>query len=244
MKNSQSLSKFAIFNLIFALSISGTVQAQESANSDLDTCVKDEQIALTVKGAGIGAITGLGASLFSNKKDDAVKKAAIGAAVGGAAGFATAYFTAIDTCFKKNPSWIPESKIERTQDYAQVKKATKYKSSQGIKVEATKMEIPQTAKAASTLDVNSLFYVLTPDGAETEVTVVRKLFSITDGKETQVTFNGKPSETFVLQPGQHKDTARLPIPEKVQPGTQYRVEFSVSGGGKPASSVQGTVTIE
>ena len=44
--------------------------------------------------------------------------AAIGAVVGGAAGFATAYFTAIDTCYKQNPAWIPESKIERTKAYA------------------------------------------------------------------------------------------------------------------------------
>ncbi|TCG02291.1 hypothetical protein BZM27_54150 [Paraburkholderia steynii] len=55
-------------------------------------------------------MTGFAAMLVSNKKNDALKGAAVGAAVGGIAGFATAYYTAIDTCYKKNPSWVPESK--------------------------------------------------------------------------------------------------------------------------------------
>lgn len=244
MNIDKSMQKITVSALLIALCVALPVQAQESANAELDACVKEEQIALTVKGAGIGAVAGLGAALFSNKKDDALKKAAIGAAVGGAAGFAKAYFTAIDTCFKKNPNWIPESKIERTQDYAEVKKATNYQPSQGIKAEATKLEMPSKAKAGTTLDATSLFYVLTPDGAETEVMIERKLFTIVDGKETQITFNGKTSEQRTLQPGGHKDTARLPIPAKALAGTQYRVEFSISAGGKPASTVQAIVTVE
>ncbi len=245
MKSYKSIrQKFTISVLVTALSAATVAHAQESANAELDACVKDEQIALTAKGAGLGAVAGLGSALFSSNKEDALKKAAIGAAVGGAAGFATAYFTAIDTCFKKNPSWIPESKIERTQEYAQVKKATKYKPSEGIKAQATKLEMPGSAKAGSMLDVASTFYVLTPNGAETDVTIERKLFSIVDGKETPVTFNGKTSEQRTLQPGEHKDMAHLPIPAKAQAGTQYRVEFSVSAGGKPASTVQAKVTVE
>ena len=85
---------------------------------------------------------------------------------------------------------------------------------------------------------------MTPDGAETEVTIERKLFSIVDGNETEVTFNGKTTEQRTMQPGGHSDTARLPIPAKAQAGTKYRVEFSISAGGKPASTVQATVTVE
>ena len=245
MKNFKSVQqKFTISVLAAALSFATVVHAQESANAELDACVRDEQIALTAKGAGLGAMAGLGASLFSGSPEEALKKAAIGAAVGGAAGFATAYFTAIDTCFKKNPSWIPASKIERTHNYAEVKKATKYKPSEGIKARATKMEMPATAKPGSTLDIASTFYVLTPQETEIEVTIERKLFSIVDGKETPITFNGKTLEQRTLQPGEHKDMARLPIPAKAQAGTQYRVEFSISAGGKPASTVQATVTVE
>lgn len=237
------LRQFATIYVAGLLCLSVAAHAQESANTDLDSCVKEEQIALTAKGAGAGAIAGLGAAIFSKKKDDALKNAAIGAVVGGAAGFATAYFTAIDTCYKKNPSWIPESKIERTKAYAQVKKETKYKPAEGIKAQATKIAMPATVKAGEALDIASTFIVLTPDGAETQVTLERKLFVIVEGKETALTFTGKNIEERTVEPGEHQDTAHLPIPSDTQVGTQYRYQFSVSAGGKPVSSVTSTVVV-
>lgn len=228
------------------LSLATVVQAQVSVNEEArNACVRDEMIALTAKGAGIGAMAGLGAALLSGgKKEDALKKAAIGAAVGGATGLATGFFTANANCNKKNPDWIPESKIERTQDYEQVKKTTKYKPSEGIKAQATKLGMPSNVKAGSALNIESSFYVLTPDGAETEVMIERKLFAIVDGKETQVPFLGKESEQRTFQPGEHKDTVSLPTPPNAPAGTKYRFEFSVSAGGKPVSTVQGTFTVE
>ena len=241
MNNPRQLVPVTIATL---LCLSVAAHAQESVYPDLDACVKDEQIALTAKGAGAGAIAGLAAALFSNKKQDPLKSAVIGAAVGGAAGFATAYFTAIDTCYKKNPSWIPESKIERTKAYAQVKKETKYQPAEGIKAQATKISMPASAKSGEALDITSTFIVLTPDGAETPVTLERKLFAIVEGKETPLTFTGKNTEERTVEPGEHKDTARLPIPADAKAGTQYRYEFGVSAGGKPVSSVSSIVTVE
>jgi len=226
------------------LFLSLTAHAQESVNAELDSCVKGQQISLTGKGMVMGALTGLGAALLGNKKNDALKEAAIGAAVGGAAGFATAYFTAIETCYKENPAWIPESRIERTKAYAQVKQETKYKPAEGIRFQATRLEMPATVKAGTTLEIGSTFYVLTPNGAETQVGLERKLFAIVDGKETMLTFTGKGTEERTVEPGEHKDTAHLPIPGDAKPGTQYRFEFSVSADGKPGSTVKRTVTVE
>lgn len=238
------LRRFSTGTLFGLLCLSFAAHAQESANTDLDACVKQEQIALTAKGAGAGAIAGLGAALFSKNGNDALKNAAIGAVVGGAAGFATAYFTAIDTCYKKNPSWIPESKIERTKAYAQVKKETKYKPSEGIKAQATKIAMPAVIKAGEALNIASTFIVLTPNGAETPVTLERKLFAIVDGKETPLTFTGKTNEERTVEPGEHRDNARLPIPPDAKAGTQYRYEFGVLAGGKSVSSVSSTVTVQ
>ena len=238
------LHQFAISTMAALLCLATAVHAQESANSELDACVKQEQIALTAKGAGAGAIAGLGAALFFKNKNDALKNAAIGAVVGGAAGFATAYFTAIDTCYKKNPSWIPESKIERTKAYAQVKQETKYKPAEGIKAQATKITMPSTVKAGEALDIASTFIVLTPNGAETAITLERKLFAIIEGKETALTFPGKNTEERTVEPGEHKDTIHLPTPSDAKTGTQYRYEFSVSISGKPVSSVTSTVTVQ
>lgn len=244
MQKDKIHKNFAACSLAGLLSLATVVQAQESANPELDACVKQEMIALTVKGAGLGAIAAFGAAMLSGKKDDTANTALIGAAVGGAAGLATGFFTANNNCFKKNPGWIPESRIERTQDYAQVVKATKYKRSQGIKFEATQLSLPNRAKPGSNLDMVGDFYVLTPDGAETQVTIGRKLFAIENGQETELTFIGHGSEQRTLQPGGHKDIAHLPIPSKASAGMQYRVEFSISADGKPASTAKATVTIE
>lgn len=237
---------FVLSTFIGALIFSTSVHAQVAVSDEArDACVKDEMIVLTAKGAGLGVVAGLGAALFSSKKEDTLKKAVVGAAVGGAAGFATAYFTANDNCNKKNPNWIPESKIERTQDYEQAKKAAKYKSSEGVKVQATKMVMPNKASAGSEITMDSHFYVLTPKGEEVEVTIERKLFAILiDGKEEALPYNGHKLEQMTFQPGENKDTGRLAIPAKALPGTKYRYEFSVSVGAKPASMIQGAVTIE
>ncbi|GAB2873429.1 hypothetical protein GCM10027093_06230 [Paraburkholderia jirisanensis] len=210
--------------------------AQESANDDLNSCVRKEQILTTAKGAGIGALTGLTAMLATHKKEDALKGAVIGAAVGGIAGFATAYYTAVNTCFKKNPAWIPESDIQRTRSYDEVKKQIKYKKSQGIVTRAESVTIDGPVKADGLAVVNSDFILMTPDGAEAPVTVERKLYVVgDDGKETQVEFPGHASEQHTFEPGEQKDTVRVPVPHDAKPGSAYRVEFSVAADNQPAS---------
>jgi hypothetical protein len=238
--------KSALTAFMAAVMVTTFVQAQVAVSDEArDACVKDEMVSKTVKGAGLGAMAGIGAALFSNKKEDALKKAAIGAAVGSAAGFATAYLTANDNCNKKNPNWIPESKIVRgTQNYEEVKRTTKYKPSEGIKAEATKLVMPSSTTAGSEITLESSFYVLTPKGEETEVTIERKLFAMEAGKESVNLYGGHQSERLTFQPGENKDIGHLKIAAKTQAGTQFRYEFSVSAGGKPASTVQGTVTVE
>ncbi|CAN0621682.1 conserved membrane protein of unknown function [Burkholderia multivorans] len=218
--------------------------AQESANDDLNSCVRKEQIVTTAKGAGIGALTGLAAMLVSNKKDDAVKGALIGAAVGGAAGFATAYYTAIGTCYQKNPSWIPESEIQRTKSYDKVKKSIRYKPSQGIITRAGTVDVTGPVKAEGQAVVNSTFILMTPDGAEAPVTIERKLYIVgDDGKETLVQFPGHASEQRTFEPGEQRDTVRIPIPHDAKAGNAYRIEFSVAADGKPASVASQKFTV-
>ncbi|MEM5340573.1 hypothetical protein [Paraburkholderia azotifigens] len=213
------------------------VSAQESATDDLNSCVRKEQILTTAKGAGIGAVTGFAAMLVSNKKNDALKGAAVGAAVGGIAGFATAYYTAIDTCYKKNPSWVPESNIQHTKSFEKVKKELKYKPSQGVVVRASKVAIDGPVKAGGLAVVNSTFALMTPDGSEHPVTVDRKLYVIgDDGAEAPVLFAGhSTTEQHTFEAGEVTDTVRIPIPPDAKPGNLYRVEFSVAADDKPAS---------
>jgi hypothetical protein len=219
------------------LFLSTTTYAQESANAELNSCVKKEQVLATAKGAGIGALTGLSAMLVTHKKDDAVKGALIGAAVGGVAGFLTAYYTAINTCYKQNPSWIPESQIQRTESYEAVKKEINYKPAQGVIAQADAVAIDGPVKPDGQAVVNSTFIVMTPDGAEAPVTIERKLYVVgSDGKEALVDFPGHASEQHTFEPGQQQDTVHIPIPHDAKPGSAYRVEFSVAADNKPAST--------
>lgn len=224
-------------------------QAQESANAELDSCVVQEQTILTAKGAGMGVVAGLGAALFGKNKEDSIKKAAIGAAVGGAvgaaAGFATAYYTAIDTCYKKNPSWVPESKIERTKGYEQVKKEIKYNPKKdGDKTSISKIDMPATAKAGDKIDLATTFIAMTTNGSEAPVKVERKLFVVDDGKESILPFPGQTAEDRTVEAGQNVDRSRLPIPSEAKSGSKYRYEFAVSMAGKPASVASQTVTVQ
>lgn len=233
-KNMTAMASATIATVLLLAAFNAS--AQESANDDLNACVKQEQIVTTAKGVGIGALTGLTAMLVTHKKDDAVKGALIGAAVGGVAGFATAYYTAVDTCFKKNPAWLPESDIQRTKDYDKVKKEIRYKASQGIVTRAESVNVVGPVKADGQAEVDSSFIVMTPDGAETPVTLERKLYVVgEDQKETQVPFPGRTSEQHTFEPGEQKDTVRIPIPHDAKVGSVYRVELSVAAGDNPPS---------
>jgi len=210
------------------------VSAQESANDELNACVKKEQLVTTAKGAGAGALAGFTSMLVAHKNQDALKATLIGAAAGGIAGFAVAYYTAIDTCYKKNPDWLPESDIQRTKDYDNVRKEIHYKSSQGIVTRAESVTVAQPVHADGQAQIDSQFIVMTPDGAETPVTVERRLYVVGDGgKETQVPFPGRTSEQHTFAPGEQQDSVRVPIPHDAKPGTVYRFEIAVSAGGQP-----------
>lgn len=219
-----------------AMLFAGTgAYAQESANDDLNSCVKKEQVVTTAKGAGLGALAGLGAMLVSHKNEDAGKAALIGAVVGGVAGFATAYYTAIDTCYKKNPSWIPESKLQRTKDYGKVKKEIHYSPKQGFVTKVRSIDVPTAITAGSLAEVTSNFIVMTPQGDDAPVTIERKLFVVDGDKQTEVPFQpqGSPQQ-LTLEPGEQQDMVHIPIPPDAKPNSKFIYQVSVaSNGGKP-----------
>jgi len=219
--------------------------AQESAYAELDACAKDEQIRLTAKGAAIGLMTGLGGAMFSGKKDKAVKAAAIGAVAGGAAGFATAYYTGIDNCKKKNPQWITESNLVRdpSKSYKQVKAEHRYKPAEGIKLYLQDMAAPASVQPGERFAIDTVFDVLTPTDAETEVVFQRKLFITEDGKESELVFPLASSATRTVEAGRSKETLQIPTPSNATKGTSYRVEISAAAGGQAPSVQSRTINV-
>lgn len=223
--------------------------SQESAYADLNTCTKNEQMKSTAKGIAVGALSGFGAAMLAGKKNDAGKATLAGAAVGGVAGFAVAYYSAIDTCYKINPSWIPESKLVRdpSKTYQQVIKENQYKPKDGIKVLIKQVDVPATVQAGSKLAINSIFDVMTPDGAQTAVLIERKLFVIDAGKDVPLPFpGGKGSEgqNSVVEAGRNTSSVQLPIAEDTKSGTVYRVDVSIAAAGKAPDMVSRSFTVQ
>jgi hypothetical protein len=224
---------------------SASAVAQESAYAELDACAKDEQVRLTAQGAALGLMTGLGGAMFAGKKDKALKAAAIGAVAGGAAGFATAYYTGIDNCKKKNPQWMTESALVRdpSKTYQQVKKEHGYQSRDGVKLYLQDMVAPASVQPGERFAINTVYDVLTPTDAETEVVFQRKLFVTTDGKESEMTFPLASTATRVVEAGRSTETIQVPTPPNAGRGTTYRIEISAAAGGKAPATLSRTVSV-
>lgn len=239
MRRDVSLFGATWMALVYAGSLMvGGVQAQESVNKDLDNCIRKEQGRAVAKGALIGALGGfLKSALDSNEKQDTGKNVVIGAAIGGVAGFATAYFKAVKTCYKKNPSWVTETQLQRGAGYEQVKAASGYSPEMGVVAKAIGTAVPEAVQPGATLPLTSRFIALTPDGAEAEIAIERKLFVIHEGKETQVAFPGRDLEQRKVEAGEQTDPSNIKLPLDMPVGTTLRYEFSVAAGSKPPSVV-------
>lgn len=233
--------KQALAAVVMGVCIANT-QAQESVTSDLDSCINSEKVSHTFKGAAAGAVTGLLASFLGGKKDDAGKAALIGAVAGGAIGYATAYYKAAGICMQKNPAWVPESNIQRNPNYQAVVKEFKYNAAKGDFSFVRKLKIPQTVKQGGALEVKAKFVVLTADGGEVKVKIVRKLFAIADNKEEEVPFFGKGEEERVVENGEHEDTFNIPVDKEVPAGSKLRIEYRLSL--KDASFLSESATVE
>jgi hypothetical protein len=245
-KNNFSSCTSSMLMAASLLTASGVAFGQESAYDGLNACVKNEQIKLTAKGAAAGAFAGFGAAFLSGKRDDAIKAAALGAAVGGAAGFAIAFNGANASCLEQNPSWMPESHIERDpgKSSKQVNKENNYKPAQGITVLAKNIEMPSSIKSGADLNIINTFDLMTPDGAEAPISIKRNLFSIApDGTEKQLKILVKSPEQRTEAIGRSNDLVKIKT-QGIPAGTTLRMEFSVAAGDKAPSMTSRIVKIE
>jgi hypothetical protein len=231
------------FNLLTTLAVlfSGQVWSQQSVESQLNDCVKNEQIKQTAVGALVGGL--FGAFLASSQGKDTTKGAAAGAVAGAAGGWILAYNTAVATCQKAHPDWIPNAKLQRTKDYDRVRNEINYKAPQGIISRVVSLNAPQEVKAGSAIDIKSTFQVMTPDGAETKITLTREMTTIVDGKPNPTAIsNAKPTELLTIEPGEQQDVVHIQLPSELKAGVVIRYSFGVSVGGQ--NSVPSTVDIK
>ena len=215
--------------VLFAASQVMHVSAQEAVTSELDSCINSEKLTSTVQGAAAGAAVALFGAFLSGKKDNMGKNAVIGAVAGGAIGYATAYYKAAGTCMDRNPSWVPESKIQRKDNYREIVKEFKYKPSMGDFIHLRKLQAPKTVKPGGSIEIVAKYVVLTPDSGETKVRIDRKFFIIDESnKEEEIPFFGKGTEERVVANGEEIDTASVPITSEAPKGSSFRIEYRLS----------------
>ena len=237
-----SIVKQAVAAVVIGACI-GSAHAQQAVTSDLDSCINSEKMSRTVKGAAAGAVTGALTSLLGGKKENAGKAALIGAVAGGAIGYATAYYKAAGICMQRNPSWVPESNIQRNPNYKAIISEFNYKPEKGDFISLRKLQMPQKVKQGGSLEVKTKFVVLTPEGGEAKVKIARKLFAIADNKEEEVPFFGKSVEERVVENGEHEDTFTLPIDKEVPIGSKFRIEYRLSLKDANVASESATVEV-
>ncbi len=238
----------AVLLLSLGVALAPPLRAQQSTNAALDQCIRGEQRSSGLAGGLLGALGGLGIHLGRRGSDEHGNERSgvsisLGAGAGGALGLASAYFNAVGACFKKHPEWVPESRLERGQDYEALVQQTAYRPEQGLLARSTQVEMPAQARPESAVEVRSRFILLTPDGAEAPVQIERRLFAVVEGQESALPLPAHAQEKRVLPPGEHLDLVRLPIPKDAPLGTVYRLEFRISVGEQPASSAQAQVQV-
>lgn len=218
------------------------IYAQESVNAELDSCINNEKISTTAKGALAGAMTGALSMFMGGKKEHVGKAAAVGAVAGGALGYATAYYKAAGICIERNPAWVPESRLQRKENYQAVVKEFKYSPAKGDFLFLRPMQAQKAIAQGGTLPVKVSMVVLTPDGGEAKVHITRKLFAIAESKEEEVPFFGRGQEERVVENGEHVDEFNLPVGKEIPVGTRIRIEYQVAL--KESNPVVQTTTVE
>lgn len=210
--------------------------AQEGANPQLDQCIQGKKKKYIGKGTAVGLVTGLLFGFLTGKSTkDTIVDAAGGAIAGSIAGYATWYYKAAGDCLKENPSWIPESEIERSKSYQEAVQETNYDPQQGPLVQVSQIDMATSVKPGGYLDINTTFIVLTPNGEESKITITRKLYAgevDKDGnitKEEEIPFIGHASEERTMEAGEQVDKVHhLPIAREAKAGVAYRFEFQVT----------------
>jgi hypothetical protein len=172
-------------------------QQKPAAPEALDSCMKTTM----AKGALIGGIAGGLLGAFFGGKDQA-KNAAIGAGLGAAAGGAIAWQGSFKSC-SQGLNLVTSNSL-KTEDYKDTSQRYKY-SGQGSVLKIENASVAQTVSGGQSLDANLTLALLTPDGLETEVQVMRAF----QCGSTQIPVQ---QERFKVTPGTSSFPGRIQMP--------------------------------
>jgi len=184
------------------------VMAQESANADLDQCMKAAAAQGAVAGAIVGGIFGAIVGGDSRNRD---RNAIAGAAAGAAAGGFLAWRNSWATCSSK----FVKAESVKTSDHVITSKRVGY-NNQGIygKITGTRVRPFPEVRGGQSMELSVQYDILSPDGRDVEATILREIFCKDDnGSFVQVV---SFPERRIVQSGQQVSKGEIRIPSLPQ----------------------------
>jgi len=199
----------------------GPARSQQSANEELDRCMRDA--AITGAGAG-GAVGGLIGSLFGERARERVNRALGGAAIGAAVGGIAAWHLSYKGCAERFAS--ASSLV--TEAYSQCAARFGYARA-GLDVAIDGNALPAIARGGQRVETDVHYHVLTPDPKDVRVELSRRFLC----KDENGQFNelAAPVERFTVSSGCHASRGGFPLPSQVPAEQECRMEVSLSAEG-------------
>jgi hypothetical protein len=202
-------------------------RAQESANDELDRCMRDAAVTGAVTGGGVGGLVG---ALLGDSGRERVQRALGGAAIGATVGAISAWHLSYKSCsarFATASSLI-------TDEYAACAQRHRYQRS-GVVVGIEGESMAPTVRGGERVVSDVRYHVLTPDPRDVPI-VLQRRFQCRDEKGR---FNdlASPVERITVGSGCHVSRGSFPLPREVPAEQECRMEVSLQAEGQQRSHV-------
>jgi len=191
---------------LFALSgYPPAVSTQESANAELDTCMRNAALGSALTGAILGGILG---ALVGNNSNRRNQGAAAGAVAGGIAGGIIGWRRSWASCSSK----FATASSLATENFQETAKRIGYDNGPPqARIEAANMKPYPEVQSGNPVSVDLRYYVLTPDGRDSQVKITRVL-ACADEKGAWDPVVNTP-ESHVVQAGTNVSRGTILIPK-------------------------------
>jgi hypothetical protein len=179
----------------------GPLKAQESANAELDECMRNAAIS----GAAVGGVLGALAGAILGGDRRRAQGAIIGGVAGGTAGGVIAWRNAWKSCSSK----FATASTYTTRDYEDTARRYKY-GGNGVLLKIEQAGMPSSVSGGAVLPVDLRYVLLTPDARDSTVTIRRNLACANENSQLEQ-IPVEP-EVVTVRAGTHVSQGKIQMP--------------------------------
>lgn len=200
------------------------LRAQQSANDELDQCMRDAALKGAAVGGGVGGLIG-GLLGDNNRWTRALGGAAVGAAVGAAAAWQMSYKSCAAR-FATASSLVTEAYAACAQRAGYLRDA--------VRVDLDTPQVPQQVRGGQRLDTDVHYRVLTPDPKDVPLQLTRRFLC----RDEQGRYNeiASPVERITVSAGCHVSRGSILLPTGIPAEQSCRIETVLEAEGETRSA--------